>query len=216
MKDGSSNVSNRGHSLSTALILSSPCLLTLLTAANNPQTQSLPVCSTLSNPDKRAEGLQLLYRSKSAPLWAGIQDNVRLCSLGLHTASSSLSQRTSRGECQSSVRVESGFYANPSVVSISPGRNRVVMETTERQEQWMPTECTSCHYRSGKHRLHAFTALWATLEGKRRLFGAKCESISLPNNLQGLFQMTASWRDQARVAFKIVHNVSWPHCLCTL
>lgn len=214
MKDRSSNVSNRGHSLNTALILRSP---SHLTAANTPQTEALPVWSTLSNPDKWAEGsLHLPYRLKSALWCAGIQDKVHLYSLGPHMSSCSLLQRTSRGKCESSVRVESCFYANPSLTTRANRNHRVIMETTEHQDRWKPTECTSYHYHSGKHRLNAFTALWATLEEKPRQFGSKCESISLPNNLQGLFQMTASWRDQARVAFKIVHNVSWPHCSCAL
>lgn len=148
-----------------------------------------------------------------------LQYTAHLHSVGLHTASCSLSWRTSRGECQSSGRVERGFYANPTLTAGANGNHRVVMETAERRECRTPTECRSCHYHSGKHRLNAFTALWAlwaTLEGKLRLFGSQRQSISLPNNLQSLFQMTASWRDQARVAFKIVHNVSWPHRSCAL
>lgn len=127
-----------------------------------------------------------------------------------------LSQTSARGKCQSSVGVGSRFCANPSLTIRANRNHRVVMETTEHQERWTPTECTSYHYHSGKHGLNAFTGLWATLEGKLCLFGSKRESTSLPNNLQGLFQMTAPWRDQAKVAFKIVHNVSWPHCSCAL
>lgn len=130
MKDRSSNVSNRGHSLSTALILRSP---SHLSAANNPQTESLLVWSTVSNPDKWAEfSLHLLYRLKSVPLCTGIQDKAHLYSLGPHTAST---QRTSRGECQSSVRVESCFYANLSLTTRANRNHRVVMETTEHQER---------------------------------------------------------------------------------
>lgn len=132
------------------------------------------------------------------------------------TASCSPLQGTSRGECQSSVRVESRFYANPSPTTRANRNHRVVMETAEQRERRTPTECTSCHYASGKHRLNAFTAPWATLEGKLGQLGSEREAVSLPNNLQGLFQMTASWPDHARAAFKIVHNVSWPHCCCAL
>lgn len=126
MKDRSSNISNRGHSLSTALILRSQ---SHLAAANNPQTQSPPVWSTLSDPDKWAEGsLHLLHRWKSTPLCAGIQDKAHFYSLGLLHGKLLAHPEN---ECQSSVRVESCFYANPSLAT-RPNRNhRVVMETTE-------------------------------------------------------------------------------------
>lgn len=67
--------------------------------------------------------------------------------------------RTFKSVCQSSAKVETGFLANPTVTVCANGNHRVLMETTEPQVQWTPTECKTCHHYISRHRLSAVITL---------------------------------------------------------